>query len=167
MKDERLPKQLGDFGEQLMTFIIGRIYGHRVACVDHVGADLIATGNDGKRYAISVKLRVFETDGPQHLFDKNQQDKLEDFANSFGLVPAVAFVSIDKIDVTKDVNIDTYILELEDFRRLAKEGISGITATGFNGEVLHFSNAPANQDAIQNNKDINFNRLVLKACSDK
>ena len=25
MKDERLPKQLGDFGEQLMTFIIGRL----------------------------------------------------------------------------------------------------------------------------------------------
>lgn len=53
MKDERLPKQLGDFGEQLMTFIIGRIYGHRVACVDHVGADLLEPGNAAKGTNIS------------------------------------------------------------------------------------------------------------------
>lgn len=45
--NDRLPKQLGDFGEQLVMFIIGRLYKHRVAYVDHVGADLIAT--DGEK----------------------------------------------------------------------------------------------------------------------
>ena len=82
---------MGDFGEQLVMFIIGRLYEHRVAYVDHVGADLIATDKDQKKYAISVKSRVFTTDGPQQPFDESQQDKLRDFADSFGLIPAVAF----------------------------------------------------------------------------
>lgn len=49
--------------------LIGRIYAHRIAYVDHVGADLIAT--DKKSFAISVKSRVFKTDGPQQPFDWN------------------------------------------------------------------------------------------------
>lgn len=61
-EDDRLSKQLGDFGEQLVMFLVGRIYEHRVAYVDHVGADLIATDKKGKRYAISVKSRVFNID---------------------------------------------------------------------------------------------------------
>ena len=161
-EDDRLSKQLGDFGEQLVMFLIGRLYEHRVAYVDHVGADLIATNKSGKKYAISVKSRVFETDGPQQAFDREQQMKLESFAKDFDLIPTVAFVSIDKINTDKDVNIDVYIIELEDFRRLAGQ-VSGITATGINNEILHFSNALRNQKELQNHKLINFHRLILKA----
>lgn len=77
----------------------------------------------------SVKSRVFSIDGPQHPFDEEQQLKLEKFASDFDLVPAVAFVFIDRIDISKDINIDMYIIELEDFRNLANK-IKGITATG-------------------------------------
>lgn len=64
VKDGRLPKQLGDFGESLVAFLLGNIKGHRVAIVDHEGADIIATDRlDSKlRYAISVKSRRFEKD---------------------------------------------------------------------------------------------------------
>lgn len=37
----RASKQLGDFGEGLVTYTLIR-KGFEVACVDHVGADLIA-----------------------------------------------------------------------------------------------------------------------------
>ncbi len=156
--DERAAKQLGNFGEQLVMFLIGRIYEHRVAYVDHVGADIIATDRDGKRYAISVKSRVFSTDGPQHPFDKDQQQKLEAFAKDFGLIPTVAFVCIDGVEPGS--NIDVYILELQDFRNMANK-VKGITSTGINGETLHFSNALANQCFLQNNDLINFHRLTL------
>ena len=164
-EDERLSKQLGDFGEQLVMFIIGRLYEHRVAYVDHVGADLIATDKDQKKYAISVKSRVFTTDGPQQPFDENQQDKLRDFADSFGLIPTVAFVCIDKIKNDADFNIDVYIIELDDFIKMANK-VDGITATGIDGKTLHFSNSPRNQIVLQNHELINFQRLVVKANSD-
>lgn len=162
--DERLSKQLGDFGEQLVMFIIGRLYEHRVAYVDHVGADLIATDGNQKKYAISVKSRVFTSDGPQQPFDEEQQTKLREFAESFGLIPAVAFVCIDKINMYNDINIDVYIIELDDFVKLANS-VNGITATGINGKTLHFSNALRNQKVLQNHELINFHRLVLKARS--
>lgn len=56
-KDPRWPKQLGDFGEQLVMYLIGRQKNMKVALVDHAGADLIASdlGNKNNRYAISVK----------------------------------------------------------------------------------------------------------------
>lgn len=64
VKYRRLPKQLGDFGESLVTFLFGNIKGHRVAIVDHEAADIIATDRlDSKlRYAISVKSRRFKKD---------------------------------------------------------------------------------------------------------
>lgn len=163
MMYDRTAKQLGDFGEQLVMFLIGRLYRNRVVFVDYVGADLIAKLPNEKGHAISVKSRVFTTDGPQQPFDSNQQDKLEEFAKTFDLIPTVAFVCIDKIDSEQDVNIDVYIIELEDFRALAKDkNAKGITATGINGETLHFSNAPANQHYLQHNELINFHRLTLR-----
>ncbi len=160
---DRSAKQLGDFGEQLVMFLIGRLYKNEVAYVDHVGADLIAQApGEEKGHAISVKSRVFTTDGPQQPFDASQQEKLEYFAKTFNLTPMVAFVCIDKIDRGQDINIDVYMIDLEDFRKLAKDkDAKGITATGTNGEILHFSNAPANQQYLQHNELINFHRLTL------
>ena len=163
-KDKRLPKQLGDFGEQLVMFVVGRLYGHRVAYVDHVGADIIATDHSGNKYAISVKSRVIPlSESIQQPFDINQQEKLRDFADSFDLIPMVAFVFCDEISYTHDFNLDVYIIGLDDFILLAKDDhTSGIT-TGKDGTTLHFSNARKNQHILQNHKLINFQRLVFKA----
>lgn len=70
VKYGRLPKQLGYFGESLVTFLLGNIKGHRVAIVDHEGADIIATDRlDSKlRYAISVKSRRFKKDDASIVF---------------------------------------------------------------------------------------------------
>lgn len=43
-KNSRAPKQLGDFGEGLVTYALIR-KGLEVECVGHVGADLIAQKN--------------------------------------------------------------------------------------------------------------------------
>ena len=58
-KDDRWSKQLGDFGESLVMYLIGNLKEQRVALVDHVGADIISTDRleNGHRYAISVKSR--------------------------------------------------------------------------------------------------------------
>ena len=42
-KDPRWSKQFGDFGEQLVMYLIGRHKNMKVALVDHAGADLIAS----------------------------------------------------------------------------------------------------------------------------
>lgn len=51
-RDPRWSKQFGDFGEQLVMYLIGRQKNMKVALVDHAGADLIASdlGNKENRY---------------------------------------------------------------------------------------------------------------------
>ncbi len=163
-KDLRLPKQLGDFGEQLVMFIIGRLYGYRVAYVDHVGADLIATDCENNKYAISVKSRVIpENEGKAQHFDENNQVKLRDFAESFGLIPAVAFVFVEPISTTSDFNIDVYVVELENLIRFAESEVPGKSITiGKNGGIL-FNNNYMHQEWLQHNLEIKFQRLVVKA----
>lgn len=166
-KDRRLPKQLGDFGESLAMFLIGQLFEHKVALIDHAGADILATndedGDAKKLYAISVKTRCFTTDGPQFAFNADQQEKLTEFAESFGAIPTIAFVSMDDISVNKDTDIDVYIIELQDFRKLAElDSAKGITVTGAHKNILHFSNAPANQEYLQNHPLINHVRLTLR-----
>lgn len=65
-----------------------------IACVDHVGADLIAE-KDGKRLAISVKIRMFRTGSKESqvfVVEENHLTKLEHFANQFGMRPVFALV---------------------------------------------------------------------------
>lgn len=116
-KDGRLSKQLGDFGENLVVFLLGNLKKHRVALVDHEGADIIATDreNSNFKYAVSVKSRWFQTDDASTSFDEKNQRKLITFANEFGMIPCVAYVLIDKLCKY----IDVYILKLEDFEKLA------------------------------------------------
>lgn len=157
-KDERLSKQLGDFGEALVMFILGHIKGYRVALVDHEGADIIATDREknGNKYAISVKSRCFKTDNPQIPFEKDQQKKLKDFADEFGMISTVAFVMIDK---EKEI-VDVYIVTLDNMQSMSNE-IRGISSTGIEGEKLHFSNAKLNQSIIQNQSGIDHTRLKI------
>jgi hypothetical protein len=92
-KQTRAPKQLGDFGEGLVTYTLIR-KGFEIACVDHVGADLIAEKR-GARYAISVKTRLFKIGSIESLAfqaEYKHLDKLEYFANQFSMIPIFAFV---------------------------------------------------------------------------
>ena len=87
----RAPKQLGDFGEGLVTYALIR-QGFEVAVVDHVGADLIAEKNEYK-IAVSVKTRMFRKGSVESRgtgFDSDHLKKLEHFAKRFNLDPVVA-----------------------------------------------------------------------------
>jgi hypothetical protein len=82
----RWPKLMGDFGEGLVTYAL-LLKGYEVACVDHVGADLIAEKKE-RRFAVSVKTRVFSKESQEGLAFMVEHDhvaKLEFFANRFGM----------------------------------------------------------------------------------
>lgn len=120
-KDKRLPKQFGDFAENLITYYLGRYKDMRVALVDHIGADIIATKIDEeKKYAISVKGRNFpKTESKSLLFDLHNVEMLEDFASSFDMIPTIAFVFVDEME--QDVKIRIFILKLDTLKKLAKD----------------------------------------------
>lgn len=104
-KDPRWAKQFGDFGEQLVMYLIGRQKKMKVALVDHAGADLIASdlGNRDNRYAISVKshtLNIQITEETINVesklfnFDEHNIKQLQDFAENFALKPAISIVIV-------------------------------------------------------------------------
>jgi len=91
LRQTRAPKLIGDFGEGLVTYALIR-KGFEVACVDHVGADLIAE-KSGNRFAISVKTRLFREGSKESLVfvvEKSHLEKLENFAEQFGMLPIYA-----------------------------------------------------------------------------
>jgi Holliday junction resolvase len=89
----RAPKQLGDFGEGLVTYAFIR-KGYEIAFVDHVGADLIAEKN-GNKLAMSVKTRMFKTGSKESqvfVVEKDHLAKLEHFATQFGMLLVFALL---------------------------------------------------------------------------
>lgn len=124
-RKERLEIQLGDFGEQLVMTLLGRVAGYSVAYVDHEGADLIATdpNNKDKRYAISVKsAQIGPTENETKVFRYRDQRKLCVFAKDFGLIPAVAMLFIPK----DFAFIDVYLITLDAFKELAEKNADEI-----------------------------------------
>ena len=110
----RAPKQLGDFGEGLVTYALIR-KGFEVAYVDHVGADLIAERSP-HRIAISVKTRLYrggtvETRGSVIEYEHIQ--KLEHFANRFGLEAVFAHV----VCIADDNTIHLFMLRVVDIKQ--------------------------------------------------
>lgn len=117
--DKRLPKQFGDFAESFVMYLLGKHKGARVALVDHVGADIIATmPESGARYAISVKGRNFPASENKGFdFSQHNVDMLRDFSDSFLLIPAVAFVFADTIEGPEKIRV--FIVTLDNMERLA------------------------------------------------
>ena len=130
-------QQLGEAAERLVMMLLGRIGGYRVARVDYEGADLIASRDglpssggptpdaaDKKiMYAISVKAHQFgpnET-GETHGFEKKDQDKLLEFAETWNAVPAVAFVFAPR----DFAYIDVFVLTLNALKELAEQSEPG------------------------------------------
>jgi len=118
MKQTRAPKQLGDFGEGLVTYALIR-KGYEIAFVDHVGADLIAE-KDGKRLAISVKTRMFKTGSKESqvfVVEKDHLAKLEHFAAQFGMLPVFALV----ISLVDEHMIHLLIMPVADLKKSLPE----------------------------------------------
>ncbi len=116
-KNSRAPKLLGDFGEGLVTYALIR-KGFEVACVDHVGADLIAE-KDHFKIAVSVKTRLFREGSVESrgaVFTFGHLDKLEYFARRFDLVPVLAHV----VCIADDHVIHLFILRVADIRAKLK-----------------------------------------------
>lgn len=95
----RASKQLGDFGEGLVTYALIR-KGFEVAVVDHVGADLIAEKSK-TRFAISVKTRMFKSKSKESLnfvATKDHLDKLDYFAKQFGNMTPLFALAVSIVD---------------------------------------------------------------------
>ncbi|KAA1258945.1 hypothetical protein LF1_14690 [Rubripirellula obstinata] len=112
-KNSRAPKQLGDFGEGLVTYTLIR-KGFEVACVDHVGADLIAQREHSK-IAVSVKTRMFRQGSVESrgvVFEFSHLNKLEHFAQRFDLDPVLALA----VCMADDGTIHLFIMRVADIR---------------------------------------------------
>jgi hypothetical protein len=113
-RQSREDKHLGDFGEGLATYALSR-KGFVVACVDHVGADLIAQRNRA-RIAVSVRARRFRAGSKETraetIKDKHIKD-LKDFASSFELEPV--FIQIVCIDDDRVIHL--FMLRVADIEQ--------------------------------------------------
>lgn len=167
-KKSRLEKQLGDFGEQLIMTILGRMKKYRVAYVDHEGADLIASDDEGRRYAISVKSRQMgrykskkqnklKYESNTVAFKKADQIKLCKFSEDFNLIPVVAFVIVS-VDFSF---ADVFIIALDDFFMLANAGNEVIETTGNKNDSKHLY--PQRAISINGNGDLELNNPVFCA----
>ena len=113
----RAPKQLGDFGEGLVTYTLIR-KGFEVACVDHVGADLIAE-KKGYRVAVSVKTRQYRhgtVESRGFVFEYTHLKKLEYFADRFNLEPIIAHA----VCIADDQALHLFMLRVADIRTRLK-----------------------------------------------
>ena len=117
VRQTRAPKLLGDFGEGLVTYALIR-KGFEVACVDHVGADLIAEKR-GRQYAVSVKTRLFREGSQESLafiVRYSHIDKLKYFARQFNLTPLFALV----VCLADEKMIHLIMLKASDLKKLPK-----------------------------------------------
>lgn len=104
LKDPRWAKQFGDFGEQLVMYLVGRQKKMKVALVDHAGADIIASDlRSNKRYAISVKSHTLalnindekiKLESKVFTFNQKNIEHLRAFSDSFQLEPTVSIVIV-------------------------------------------------------------------------
>jgi hypothetical protein len=121
-KITRAPKQLGDFGEGLVNYLLIR-KGHEVAKVDHVGADLISACS-GKRYAISVKTRMFKRgtkESRTYTIEDNHLEKLKHYSKLFNLTPLFSFA----VCLVDEKSIYVFIMPVDNIDTILKKVQNG------------------------------------------
>lgn len=107
-KDQRWAKQFGDFAEQLVMYVLGRCKNMSVALVDHVGADVFAVSraDHSQRFAVSVKGRIIPmSESMNFVFDKDNMNKLEETADTFGMESALALVLVDEQEGRRKIRL--------------------------------------------------------------
>ncbi len=112
--DIRAPKQLGDFGEGLANYTLLR-KDYKVACVDHVGADLIAQKGP-HRIAVSVKTSFYKEKSVTtrgFVIEYEHIDKLKQFAEAFNLEPVFAKV----VCIADDEMIHLFMMRVADIEQ--------------------------------------------------
>jgi hypothetical protein len=120
----RSAKRIGDFGEGLVTYALIR-KGFEVACVDDIGADLIASGRR-QRFAVSVKARLFRPGSRESritVIEYGHLQKLKVFAERFAMVPLLAQV----VALADDGIIHLFIFKAEELTGIlpaVKDGYS-------------------------------------------
>lgn len=112
--NSRASQHFGDFGEGLVTYVLIR-KGFEVACVDHVGADLIAQ-KTSHRIAVSVKARRYrrseKLEARALVIEEKNLEKLQYFADRFALEPVVAHVAC----FDDDKSIHVFMLRVSDIK---------------------------------------------------
>lgn len=139
----RAPKQLGNFGEGLINYVLIR-KGHEVAKVDHVGADLISECS-GEKYAISVKTRLFKkgtVESKMYTIEDKHIEKLKYYSKLFDLSPLFSLV-VCLVDLNK---IYVFILPVDKIDEILKKIEHGYS---LNFSEKHLPN-------LINNKYIDF-----------
>ncbi len=139
-KDERWPKQFGDFAECLTMYVLGQLKNMSVALIDHVGADVIASKREGSsvRYAISVKGRnIPPTESKSFNFSQGNIDKLTETAKTFGMVPAVSFVFVDEMEGAKKIRM--FVATLETMTTLCSDPNIGFLNWSTDGFSLRYT----------------------------
>lgn len=139
-KDKRWAKQFGDFSESLTMYVLGQLKNMKVALIDHVGADLIATKleDTSMRYAISVKGRnIPESESKSFNFSQDNISKLEQTAKEFGMVPAVSFVFVDDMEGVKKIRM--FVATLSDLKCLSDDGEVGFINWSSDGLSLRYT----------------------------
>lgn len=167
-KDDRWAKQFGDFAEDLVMYIMGQMKNMSVALIDHVGADLIATQRktNGMRFAISVKGRNFPSSESKSFgFSQGNIDKLQDTSETFGLIPAVAFVFVDDMEGSKKIRV--FISKLADLFTLCEDPMVDFINYSTDGITFKYteSNRVHHLSAIKNCQLIDYSELVFSHLS--
>jgi hypothetical protein len=137
-KFSRSAKRLGDFGEGLVTYCLLR-KGLEVACVDDVGADLIASGF-GERFAISVKTRLFKRGSKESqmmVVESKHLEKLEAFGRRYGMIPLFAQI----ICLADDNIVHLFLLKQEDIKQVLPKVQNGYSLR-FRSEIGLLTNHP-------------------------
>jgi len=139
----RAAKRIGDFGEGLVTYALIR-KGFEVACVDDIGADLIASGR-GQRFAMSVKARLFRPGSRESrvtVIEYAHLRKLSVFAERFAMVPLLAQV----VSLADDGIIHLFIF--------AAHQIASILPAVKDGYSLRFG--PRHAEALSRNSCVDY-----------
>ena len=117
-KDGNLSRQFGAFGEYLVQYILGAYKKFKVARVDHVGADLIATDKKGNYYGISVK----SVHDKQFSFKNSDKEKLRTFCNEFygeKMIPYIALVFCMQVNEMDEIGV--YLVNLKYWENTHKQ----------------------------------------------
>lgn len=139
-RDERWPKQFGDFAENLTMYVLGQLKNMSVALIDHVGADVIAVKREKPdiRYAISVKGRNFPpTESKSFGFSQGNIDKLTETAEAFGMVPAVSFVFVDEMEERKKIRM--FVARLDDLLEMCSDSQIGFVNHDSDGFTIRYT----------------------------
>jgi len=148
-KDKRLPKQVGDFGEGLVSFILSKYFGYKVIHADHAGFDILAIDFRRGRTRLAVEVKTNLSDGYPY-FEESSKIALVESAEDLGAESWIAFVIGMPPNASKIDSIYVYISPLDDWLELAKNESKAVTIND-KGDIHVNHSTQRNMDIINEN----------------